>query len=241
MTCAGGDRAPFRCPTEPEILRGIFALLPRGRAWQTHEGGPEQPIDRAFDPEVFQGDAFATRYKKGSILYRFWAAFAAVLAFVNERLCALRLEFWCATHSETHDLWMEEYGLPDACDPFPDLCIKVAAIGGTRCEYYAEIAARAGWSIACRDVSSRCGGALTGRARVGGAGARTGGMHQLANLQIDVFLNESRAFSGVRTRRALTGRLRCGQRLACEASIEPLKCVLERAVHAHIPIIYRTI
>jgi hypothetical protein len=30
---------------------------------------------------------------------------------------------------------MAEYGLPDGCDPFPDLCTKVAAIGGTRCEY----------------------------------------------------------------------------------------------------------
>ena len=141
--------APLRCPTLAEVLASALKLLPKGRAWQTHEGGPAPPLDRGFNPGAFDNDAFSTRSKPGSTLFRFWKAVAACFTFVTQRLCDLRLEFWCATHKETHDLWMAEYGLPDLCDPFPDLCTNVAAIGGTRCEYYAAIAARSGWSISC--------------------------------------------------------------------------------------------
>lgn len=239
MSCEH-ERTPFRCPTEPETRDQLFARLPWGRAWQTHESGPDRPIEQAFDPEVFQPDAFQTQYKEGSILYRFWAAFAALLHFVTVRLCALRMEFWCATHSETHAEWMEEYGLPDDCDPFPDLCQKVAALGGTRCEYYAEVAARAGWSIRCEDGSGRCEGLRMNSKRFGQSGAVMGGGPAKLSLRIVVNLGESIAFVGPRGEIPRYGRFRMGQRLICGPSLTPLKCILDRVVHAHVPIEYVT-
>jgi hypothetical protein len=141
--------APLQCRSAAEVLQAILQLLPRGRAWQSNEGGPRMGLVRAFDPGVFDDPPFPTQSRVQSIMLGFWRAVANCVTFILSRYCDLRLEFWCATHKETHDLWMAEYGLPDACDPFPDLCTKVAAIGGTRCEYYAAVAARAGWSITC--------------------------------------------------------------------------------------------
>ncbi|AVT76646.1 hypothetical protein RPPS3_25830 [Rhodopseudomonas palustris] len=199
----------FRCPTKDDLFDRV--ALPRGRAWQTHEGGPSP----------------ATPFGQ------FWLAAAEVFAFVAKRACDLRSEFWCATHSETHDQWMTEYGLPDACDPFPDLCTKVAAIGGTRCEYYAAIAARAGWSIRCIE-EQRCG-ARAGCARAGNAqaGRRRGGV-----MKIVVDLGASFSYVGPRSQPPRAGRFRAGWRLGCPPDIGPLECLLARVVHAEILIVY---
>src|SRR4051812_19380625 len=124
----------MRCPTLDEITTAVLSLLPRGRAWQTNEGLPRPGFEPAFNPKAFQSDAFQTTREAPSILWQYWRSFAVVVDYLTQRLCALRLEFWCQTLNETHDGWMTEYGLPDECDPFPDLCTKVAAIGGTRCE-----------------------------------------------------------------------------------------------------------
>lgn len=206
--------APFRCPTLPESIAATLALLPRGRAWGADAGQPET----------------------SSIIYQFFAALGAVRNYLEQRLCALRLEFWCATHTETHDQWMREYGLPDACDPFPDLCTKVAAIGGTRCEYYAEIAARAGWTISCDEIGCfgpRIGGngALAGRMRLGSA---PGG----PQLQVFVDLLSSIAFTGTRAAKPLIGRMLLGRSLGCGPDLHGLECLMGRVVHAEIQILY---
>ncbi|WP_316158460.1 MULTISPECIES: hypothetical protein [unclassified Bradyrhizobium] len=233
--CEATRPAPLRCPTAPDILASALKLLPKGRAWQSHEGGPRDGAEIAFQPDAFSS-GFATRYRKPSWLLRFWKSVAEVYAFLNQRLCDLRLEFWCATHKETHDLWMAEYGLPDACDPFPDLCAKVAAIGGTRCDYYAGIAARAGWSIACVDQLARCGAqagfAKPGRAKPGGQSS--------AKLQILVDLDNSTAYTGGPRRLPLAGKMKAGRPLACGPDISPLECILSRVVHAEIQIAYVT-
>jgi hypothetical protein len=160
----------FFCPTEEQIRAQVLALLPRGRAWQTNEGGPQETVAG-----------------KDSILWQYFAAFANVMTYLHERLCALRMEFWCATHNETNPEWLIEYGLPDACDPFPDLCTKVAAIGGTRCEYYQFIAERAGWKLFCTERGSDCG-ANMGCATMGCA--VLGSTNTLATLIITVQLDE---------------------------------------------------
>lgn len=224
------------CPSAMDITRQAFALLPRGRAWQSHDGGPEPPVEAGFSEAGFAETGFSTKTVQGTILFRFWRAVAEVLAFLVARACALRLEFWCATHSETHDLWMREYGLPDPCDPFPDLCTKVAAIGGARCEYYAAIAARAGWSITCALVppvacGARAGNAVAGCATVGG---QLGG----AVLSIVVYLRESPAYVGGFETLPYAGKLLAGQMLACEPDISPLTCILDRVVHAHVAVVY---
>lgn len=201
----------MHCPSAEEITEQALALLPRGRAWPREEG---------------------------TVLRQYWRAVAEVVAFLVARICALRLEFWCATHSETHDQWMIEYGLPDACDPFPDLCTKVAAIGGTRCEYYAAVAARAGWSIDCGVVDSDCGTPV-GNFEVGCSeiGGEIGG----ATIIITVYLDDSPAYVAPATSGPFVGNMSVGRGLDCPPDITPLQCVLDRVVHAHIVIKYVTI
>src|SRR5262249_16123701 len=146
----------------------MFALLPRGRAWQNNEGRPAPGASPGFNPAAFNFEAFSVQTARESGLFQYWKAVSEVYAFLTKRICDLRLEFWCATQSETRDLWLQEYGLPDACDPFPELCAKVAAIGGTRCEYYTFIAERAGWRLMCFDGQNVCGARPgSGRAKAG--------------------------------------------------------------------------
>jgi len=220
------------CPSLDDVTSAVLKLLPRGRAWQTHEGLPMPGQEIGFDPDAFDSDAFSTARSAPSILWQYFRSFAAVLQYATQRLCDLRQEFWCQSISETRDGWMKEYGLPDACDPFPDLCTKVAAIGGTRCDYYAQVAARSGWSISCIEqvtfCGSRAGKALAGRAKAG----RVMG---LSTLRVVVFQNESPALANAgRNLPPLAGRFRAGRRHSCGPDISPLICILSRIVHAEI-------
>ena len=182
------------CPSSADILPRLLALLPRGRAWGTHDGGPWP----------------------GSVLHGFWAAFADLLAYANTRICALRAEFFCATQSETNDRWMADYGLPDMCDPFADLCVKVAAaVGGSRrFEYLVALAALAGWTISI---------------------ARTGA----CAITITVHTGSSTSYvagAGVAPR---AGRMRAGWRPGCpNESVAPVVCILDRLLPAHCAITY---
>ena len=233
------------CPTAEETTPQLIALLPRGRAWGTHDGGPFP----------------------GSVAWRFWSAVASVLAFVNLRACALLLEFFCATQSETNDQWMAEYGLPDGCDPFPDLCTKVAAVGGAQCEYLTAVAARAGWAVSCYDTGGGCGG-KAGRARAGCAQA--GRSPKPGTVVIRVDIRNSPAFLGNfppapslavsrparKAGRAMAGqplacvqtggppivpragRAKAGGRPYCPPDITGIACIVERITGAHNSIVY---
>jgi len=197
------------CPTKDDLTPQALALLPRGRAWATHESGP--------GPET--------------TLFRYWSAVCDVFAYVCQRLCALRQEFWCSTHSETRDLWLAEYGLPDECDPYPDLCAKVAAYGGARCEDYVALAARAGWDIECIDVNSTCGDPAGGAV----AGSMVPGVSLPAGkIVFRVFPQTSPAFVATYDTGPFAGSLQPGVMLDCEPDISGLACVLERVIHAHV-------
>lgn len=218
MTCAPTSADADRCPTQAEITPQLIALLPQGRAW-ANDGGTVPTT---------------------SVLWKFWNAVAAVAEHANQRICALREEFWCATMSETRDRWLTDYGLPDTCDPFPDLCAKVAALGGARCEYFAAVALAAGWSIECRDFSTVCG------SRAGGGGGYAGNAFpgrgpRGAVIEIDVDLAASPAFSGAIATKPLAGRMRAGMRLSCEPDVSGLRCILERIVPAHCTLILNLI
>jgi hypothetical protein len=236
MTSSTPYPAAFRCPTKADLYGVAIALLPRGRAWQTHEGGPVPGEEIGFDPGGFAANGYSATYRKPSILGQFFQAVAEHFEYLHQRLCALRLEFWCATESETNDLWLREYGLPDACDPYPDLCTKVAAIGGTNCAYYQLIAARGGWSIDCVDAVNNCGSqvgsptAMAGRARPG--------RRQGAVLKIVVHLGSSSGFTGLLHQEPQAGRLKAGRQLGCGPDYSPLECLLGRVVHAEIQITY---
>lgn len=234
--CTSARPAPLRCPTADEVLTSALQLWPQGRAWQSNEGGPDAGVEIGFDPGGFNPDGFSGTYRRPSILRRFTKAVASVYSFANDRLCALRLEFWCATQTETRDLWMAEYGLPNDCDPFPDLCTKVAAIGGTRCEYYGEIAERAGWSISCVDGFRVCGTQVGSRKSK--AGRATPGRRTAAVLKILVDLKNSPAWSGTSRALPMAGRFKAGRRLSCGPDLRALECILARVVHAEIQIQY---
>ena len=231
----------FRCPSPADVIAATLALLPRGRAWQNHEGGPLEENVPGFARLGFDDEAFSISRTKASVLRQYWTAVAQVIYFVTLRICQLRMEFWCATRNETNDIWMIEYGLPDACDPFPELCAKVAAIGGTRCEYYTYIAERAGWRLICYDGRNLCG------VRPGAANARAGratpGRPQAAGvLRIVVDIGQSPAVSvGFRDKKPRAGRMQPGRRLTCFATVAdlaPIECLLARVVHAEVQIIY---
>lgn len=248
MTACTGAPSTDICPTQDEIIPQLLALLPRGRAWRTQRGLPEPT----------------------STIYKYWYALANVWAWVNQRICALRQEFWCATAIETLDLWMAEYGLPDGCDPYPDLCTKVAALGGSRCDYYTAIAARAGWAITCTDLYDACGS----QAGSGQAGcAITGRGLPNAVMMITVSLSGSTAYVGggaatpdsgnpfgatppLAGRAYAGGSLACslieeespsfagraftGGLLSCPTDITGIECLLARIVSAHTLVIYET-
>lgn len=212
MSCSPFGPDADRCPTQDDIRPQLLALLPRGRAWGNHDGGPFP----------------------GSVLYGFWNAAAAVFAEVNRRICDLREEFWCATQAETRDLWMAEYGLPDACDPFPDLCLKVSALAGTRCEHFVDVAARLGWAVECGDEFDDCGDVagcgLAGNAMPGGSSSGA--------LIFRVILEDSPAYTGGIETQPFAGAVQAGMALACPPDIGGLICLMDRIVPAHLEVQY---
>lgn len=224
---------PFHCPTFLESFVATAALWPKGRAWPVSDG----VTPYRYYQWITNFIGIPNRWATGFVQAGYTAAIAAVRNYIETRLCALRNEFWCATINETRDQWMIEYGLPDDCDPFPDLCTKVAAIGGTTCDYYAALAARAGWKITCSIIINNCGGDIgcfqmgcdvLGPANVG------------ATLLITVFLDQSPAYTPSGNL-PFIGNMQVGDGLNCTPDLSSLQCLLERVVHAHVVIDYQTV
>ena len=203
------------CPVKAQIIPQLLALAPRGRAHGNHDGLPQ--------PDT--------------LIFQFWSAVASVWEYVNQRICALALEFFCASIVETRPAWLVEYGLPDACDPYPDLCAKVAAIGGRGCAYYAAMAQRAGWAVTCVSNSSSCG-SFAGRAQAGcgQAGGLAAGI-----IIINVSLSSSPAYARGAFTPSLAGRMQSGMTLSCGPNIGPLQCLLARIIPGHLQVIYQAI
>lgn len=182
------------CPGVDETQFALLASLPRGRAWRTHFGMPEP----------------------GTVLWKFWRAVARPFAALEARLCALRQEFFCDSNVETHAAWLYEYGIPDVCDPYADLCTKVAAIGGQTVAYFQAVALRAGWAI---DI------------------ARTAA----AQITITIHTGSSPSYTqpAVTTTVARANRFRAGQQLSCPThATTALPCLLARILPAHLQVIY---
>jgi uncharacterized protein YmfQ (DUF2313 family) len=226
------------CPTNADIFRNALPLLPRGDAWQSDEPPGQVFTANWAQSGLMQAGMFQQLTRPPSILHQFWSAVSDVYAFVAERFCDLKKEFFCATAFETLDLWFQEYGLPDSCDPFPDLCAKVAALGGTDCNYYSAVAANAGWSITCKPLfSAIC--AEFGLFQFGGGGF--GGVGGVATIQVLVDLDSSPAFTGLLQTQPFFGAFQFGNTLNCAPDISALQCLLDRIIHAHIAVIYQTV
>lgn len=232
---AGNQQQPqFHCPTFLESFLATCALWPRGRAWPVSDG----VTPSSFYSWISRLVGLPKSWPTGFVQAGYSAAIALVRNYIETRLCALRNEFWCATINETRDQWMIEYGLPDDCDPFPDLCTKVAALGGTRCDYYAAIAARAGWSISCNIIVNNCGDGI-GCLEIGCG--QLGPLSTGTALVITVFLNESAAYVAPLEVLPYMGNFQIGGGLDCAPDLAPLQCLLERVVHAHVILEYTTV
>ena len=95
------------CHSDEQIAQSLASLRPRGDAWR-HGGF----------------DALA-----GSGMGDFFAALGAAFGPTDRRVCDMVDEFFCSTAAETLDLWALDYGVPDGCDPFENVCEKVNAVG----------------------------------------------------------------------------------------------------------------
>ncbi len=238
MPCADNQPGPFTCPTLEQSIAATVALLPRGRAWPAN--------DRAMLPNFLAwlaglvGIPAPGEWPAGFVQTGYFAAIGAVRNYLESQLCALRLEFWCATETLTNDEWLAEYGLPDDCEPFPDLCVKIAAIGGRRCEIYQAIAAEHGWTVECM-AEPPCVGS-NAFAGAGCAGAIfVGGAAVSAEISIVVDTEASPAWGGQQQTPFNAGVIYAGMAISCPPSIEPLQCVMERIVPAHVIVNYTTI
>jgi hypothetical protein len=236
MSCPADRPAPLRCPALEESIDATVKLLPRGRAWPVNDGGSTMARFLAW-LAVLSSAPVVDTWPVGFVQAGYFAAVGAVRNYLETRLCALRLEFWCATHSETRDLWMLEYGLPDDCDPFPDLCTKVAATGGATCDYLNSIVSRIGWRVDCLNMQEQCG-AKVGCSRAGTARA---GWSRRVGLVLRVHTGEL----PLPTRRSLLPRVGCfraGRRPSCAVapSIAPVRCLMDRIAPAHAVIEYVT-
>lgn len=203
------------CPDTPALVDMMAHLLPRGRAW-------------------------GAVWRDGSTMRRFFEAVAASLAVLEARLCAVREEWFCASSTRaTRDWWMTDHGLPDACDPYPDPCVKRAATAATRCERWVALAAAAGWSITCHEV--RPCGARAGAGRVGGRLGGAGDRWPGPTVVVTVDLPASPAYVAPRFAPARAGRYRSGQAVGCGPDLSPLVCLLERLIPDHVAREWRTI
>ena len=194
MTC-GPSLARDLCPTVDDLIPQYLALLPRGRAWG--EGG--------------------TARLPGGVIYGFVRFLAIVMAAYHAAICALIPEFFCFSAVTTAAYWLEEYGLPDECDPFPDPCAKIIAAGGPTCENLVALAALTGTLITCGEGPEPSSVLIT--------------VHRPPG-------EEPPPDNGKAHGRRLAGCYLAGQQIDCQGSIEAFDCLLQRVVHAHVKIFY---
>jgi hypothetical protein len=236
MSCPETRAAPFVCPTVQQSAQSLAALAPRGKAWPVNDGGGLIAQFLAWLAGLNGAVPTPSQWPPGYVQAGLFAAIAAVKNYVEAQWCALKQEFWCASAQQTLDLWNAEYGLPDPCDPFADLCLKVSAPAGTRCAFFVALAAAAGWVISCSDFhvgsGTQCGSGQFGSGQFGmGIAASI--------LTITVFLSQSPAYTGVLAPSQF-GLMQFGMRLSAPPDISPLKCLLARVIQAHLTVNYVT-
>ncbi len=232
-SCPSSARAPFSCPTLEQSILATAALLPRGKAWPVNDGGGTIANFLAWLAAL--GDAIPAPgdWPPGFVQAGFIAALGTVRNWIESQFCALKAEFFCASAIETLDLWNAEYGLPDNCDPYPNLCAKVGYFGSPQCASWAALAASIGWSIAC---SNFAGGTQAGCCYAGNALADQG--QQSTIINITVFLGGSASYGVALSTPSRAGRMLAGQQQQCQADITSLECAFQRILPAHLTVNY---
>jgi hypothetical protein len=255
-SCPSSQPAPFTCPTLEQSIQATAALLPHGKAWPANDGGGTMARFLAWltgtvdiwsltdiwtPPDIWNPNypQSPADWPAGYVQCGFIAALGTVRNWIEQQFCALKAEFFCSAASQTLDLWNAEYGLPDQCDPFPDLCTKVALVGGTpNCQFWTGIAAAMGWSVVCTDFHDACGFQV-GALPVGNSGVGPGIVANL--IEFEVLLNESPAYQAVAGNPPLAGLMQAGTQLNCTGSITSLTCAFDRIMPAQIKTVFNPV
>lgn len=127
---------------------------------------------------------------------------------------------------------MAQYGLPDGCDPYPDLCVKVAAIGGATCAWISERAAAAGWDVEC--LSGECG-AECDLDECDCAEAAPSSRNGRLMLLVSAGSPSLPTLAGTNTE---ADALEASQDITCVADIGALRCLIDRIAPAHLVVDY---
>lgn len=230
------SRDPFECPDKWALFEQISALLRPGRATQTHRdtieiaeaGGEVWPPDNPWGATL-------------TVMQQYWAAFAEVLEYLHQRACAVVDEMFCSSVDETLAEWGVEYGFPDPCEHYADLCAKANAIGGTRCDYFVTLAALRGWSVSCLDCEDTAPASM----RLGCGGWRLGDGHHIGctcdGEAIFIVIDTAASPAYVAAEPPLLGcgwRLGDGHTLSCGPDLGSLQCLIDRVRPAHVPVHY---
>ncbi len=232
---AGSDR--WRCPTKWELWRQTMALLPRGRAFQTHDADDSFAVDAGG--ETWPPD-LPTPGRRLTVLGQFWAAFAEVDEWLHQRACALIEEFYCATTAEQRREWEIDYGFPDPCEPWTDLCAKVAAQGGATCSYLTGIAAARGWALSCSDCQS--GPVTADVSDLAVADCSSAGCScPDGEIYIVVNTGSSPAYAAQPFPDGADQAVADASGINCPPGIEPLVCLIERWKPAHVRAYYNVV
>jgi uncharacterized protein YmfQ (DUF2313 family) len=240
VSCSAGTTS-FRCPTKWEIWRQLIALLPRGRAWQTHEQVGEFFTGHNSQVGTFEvgdtGLGSEPNVERLTVMQQFWAAYAEVLEYLHQRACLLIEEFFCRTINETADEWRREFGYPDACDPWHSLCDKVKALGGSTCSYLQSLAADRGWALSCSECDTTSNGPRADCARSDCAKTCDCAIN---TIWVTIRLDQSTAYVKPKMRGARADCATADTAVAgpCPPGAEPLQCLIERYKPAHVKAIY---
>jgi uncharacterized protein YmfQ (DUF2313 family) len=205
------------CHSDAEIASSVAALRPRGAAWRN--GGH---------------DALA-----GSVMGGTFAALGAALGPTERRFCALIDEFFCSSAQATLDLWALEYGVPDGCDPFADVCEKVNAVGDSVPAYAVAAALRRGWSIAIeQEFITLVEDCAMG---IGLMGTLIMGAEQGVLWRITVNLSASPAYTIPAATGPIMGLMLLADVFDCDTDFDGLKCLIRRIAPAHADLVFVTI
>ncbi|CAN7315186.1 hypothetical protein LJR009_001587 [Bosea sp. LjRoot9] len=205
------------CHSDAQVAASIAALRPRGDAWRNSGH-----------------DALA-----GSVMGDWFGALGAAFGSTERRFCALIDEFFCSSANETLDIWALEYGVPDGCDPFADVCEKVNAVGDSIPAYAVAAALKRGWSIAItQDFVTIVQDCLMGHGRMG---TLLMGAQQGVAWRISVDLAASPAYVAADNRKPLMGRMLMGWAFECGPDIEGLRCLIRRIAPAHADLVFTTV
>lgn len=205
------------CHTDAQLAVQLAALRPRGEAWRN--GG--------FDA------------LEGSVMGGFFAGLGAAIGPTDRRVCDMVDQFFCSSASETLDLWAREYGVPDGCDPFADICEKVNAVGDTTPAYAEAAALRRGWSISIAEefitrVEDCCMG-------MGLMGTMLMGAEQGVTWRIVIDRAASPAYQAPAATGPIMGLMLMADVFDCDPDNEGLRCLIRRIAPAHADLVFEAI